>query len=79
VCDFAGLPRVNATAVAQADLAALVDAAYPTFGAKTGWRMDGEYAPMAAGVRERLEAFFAPYNRALFEYLGVPPFEGWRA
>jgi hypothetical protein len=78
VCAFAGLPRINATAVSAGDLAALVDAAYPTFGAKTGWRMDGEYAPMDARVKAQLEEFFAPHNRALFEFLGVPPFEGWR-
>jgi hypothetical protein len=79
VCDFAGLPRLNASALAGADLAALVDAAYPTFGAKTGWRMDGEYEPMEPAVREQLRELYAPHNRALFEYLGVPPFEGWDA
>ncbi len=76
VCDFAGLQRINVTAFPQgseAAVAALLDAAYPGF-ERTGWRLNAQYEPLGQELKQQLSDFFAPFNRALFEYLGrVPP------
>jgi len=72
VSDWAGLPRANASAIpggAPAALAAIVGALYPAFG-RTGWALDAAYAPLEPALRARLDAFFEPHSRALFEYLG---------
>lgn len=41
---------------------------YPKF-EETGWRAQSEHRPPPAVVQE-LQRFFAPYNRALYAYLG---------
>ena len=84
LCDFAALPRANVSALfapgggaaargaSPADdalNATFIDTAYPKF-ERSGWRLDGNYGPMDPALEGRLRAFFAPYNAALFEYLG---------
>ena len=44
---------------------------YPVFARTTGWRAAGDYPSLSQGARNALSAFFAPYNAALYEYLGV--------
>jgi hypothetical protein len=34
-------------------------------------RFEGDYVPMEKATRRRLEGFFEPHNRRLYEYLGV--------
>lgn len=73
VCRFLSLPRINVTAFPmppEAAVARLLESVYPQFGPRTGWRLDGDYDPLAEPLRARLAGFFEPYNRALFEYLG---------
>lgn len=72
VCEFLGIARINVTAFPmhhEAAIASLLESVYPQFGPRTGWKLDGEYEPMEGEVKAQLKAFFAPYNRALFEYL----------
>lgn len=69
LCDFIGLPRLDVSDVTSDDVSAALDAAYPAFG-RTGWRLDGGYAKMDDKTRAHLTAFYAPHNRALYEYLG---------
>jgi hypothetical protein len=73
LCDFLRLPRLDVSAAAAgraAGVEAALEAAYPNFGLRTGWRLDGDYEPMSAELRSTLAEFYAPYNRALEEYLG---------
>ncbi len=70
LCDFAGLPRLNLTGVGEKEVGRALDTLYPQF-SKTGWRMEGGYEPMSKEARALLQDFYAPYNRALYEFLGV--------
>lgn len=69
----AAAARAGTAAPAVADIPALIseliDTAYPKF-ERSGWRLDGDYPPMDPAIEARLRAFYAPYNAALFEYLG---------
>ena len=51
-------------------LATIIDSIYPKF-ERSGWRLDGDYPPMDPAIDAQLRAFFAPYNSALYEYLGT--------
>ncbi|MHB8174427.1 MAG: sulfotransferase domain-containing protein [Nitrospirota bacterium] len=62
----------------KVDTAAAVSAAMEFLGLKPCevqtdkiYNSGGEYPPMKLETRERLEEFFAPYNRELSDYLGV--------
>ncbi len=73
LCRFLGLPRINVTAAhpapPEAAVAQLLETVYPQFGPRTGWRLEGDYEPMAPALRSRLQEYFAPFNRALRAYL----------
>ena len=43
---------------------------FPVFERNTGWRLHGDYEPMAAKPRERLREYFHPFNEMLFDFLG---------
>ena len=43
---------------------------HPSFEARTGWKIDGGYAPMPADLRKHLAEFYAPFNKMLFEMVG---------
>ena len=43
---------------------------FANFERSTGWRLTGEYEPMAPALQSRLRNYFAPLNRRLFDYLG---------
>ena len=71
VCHFLSLPRINVTSLPEKDaIERLLQFAYPQFGPRTGWRLEGEYDKMPPQVAEKLKQFFQPYNSALFRYLG---------
>ena len=84
LCDFLRLPRVDVSGAAAAGDAgggggggpgesgveAALEVAFPNFGARTGWRLSGRYAPPPPETRALLAEFYAPHNRALYEYLG---------
>jgi hypothetical protein len=40
------------------------------FEINTGWRFKSDYEPMQSEVQSRLEEYFAPLNRRLFDFLG---------
>ena len=62
--------------ISEAVVKARFDALYPSFEKVTGWRMKGDYGPMDAALERQLVAFFAPYNAALYRYLGADL--GWK-
>ncbi len=68
LCHFLALPRINVTSSADS-VAQLLEAVYPQFGPRTGWRLDGDYQTMEPALSAKLRAFFAPYTRALLAYL----------
>ena len=71
VCAFAGLPLVNVTAFPDgidATIKTVIDTVFPAF-ERTGWKQNEKYPPLDAGLRKKLQAFFKPFNAALFEYL----------
>ena len=73
VCAFAGLPRVNITAFPDgidATIKTVIDAVFPAF-ERTGWKQNEKYPPLDAPLRRKLDAFFKPFNAALFEYLAL--------
>ena len=85
ICDFLRLPRIDVSGAAARDgdgdgggdgeggvtgVERALDAAFPSFGARTGWRLSGGYAPMSREERALLDDFYAPHNRALAAYLG---------
>lgn len=71
ICDFLSLPRIEITKeIEEKGVERAFEAAYPQFGLRTGWQLQGDYEPMSEPVKSLLTAFFTPYNRALYEYLG---------
>ena len=72
----AGLPRLALGANASAEAPARFEALYPAFAETTGWRAKGEYEDMPPEEERLLAAFYAPYNEALYRYLGVDL--GWQ-
>ena len=75
----AGVPKVNFLPLHTAD--ALFKKRYPDFETISGWSHRGnshstdETIPFA--LKQKLEEFFRPYNKKLFEFLQIPPFHGW--
>jgi hypothetical protein len=71
ICDFLSLPRIEITNdIEEKGVESAFEAAYPQFGLRTGWQLQGDYEPMSEPIKSLLTAFFTPYNRALYEYLG---------
>jgi hypothetical protein len=71
LCDFLSLPRIEITKeIEEKGVERAFEAAYPQFGLRTGWQLQGDYEPMNESIKSLLTSFFTPYNRALYEYLG---------
>ena len=72
VTSFVGLPPLDLLATNASEGAAERFAAmYPAFGASTGWQLKGDYEALPPDEDRLIRAFYAPYNEALFRYLGV--------
>lgn len=81
---FAGIPEMKALDLKQAltheDLSKLFNKYYPDFEAVTGWSHDElkfQELTLSDTLRKQLDDFFRPYNRQLFEFLKIPPYDGW--
>mmetsp|Transcript_5803 Transcript_5803/g.13434 ORF Transcript_5803/g.13434 Transcript_5803/m.13434 type:complete len:210 (-) Transcript_5803:97-726(-) len=53
-----------------ADLGRIFDKWYPSFEARTGWKIDGGYDPMPTEIRKHLAEFYKPFNEMLFGMVG---------
>ena len=73
VVKWLGLPAVPEGA-AWADepaMDALFDSLFPSFESNTGWHLHSTYEPLPADTRRKLQQFYEPLNRQLFDYLGT--------
>jgi hypothetical protein len=79
VLRFLGLPETDLSRHSEADIQAEFKRRYPDFEAITGWAAHGsDHHEIPPDVRVALEDFFRPYNRRLFDLLGVEPFDHWK-
>ena len=47
---------------------------YPTFEGRTGWKMEGNYAPLPDAVAAQLREFYRPFNAMLPRMLNQDDF-----
>lgn len=79
VFKHAGLPDFDLSGVTPHQARELFNSHYPDFETISGWTHAGKHAEynMPRDLREFLTEFFRPFNRRLFDLLGVKPFDGW--
>lgn len=55
----------------------MIDAQFPGFESRTGWRLKSEYDPIPDSLRRDLQDFFRPFNSLFFQLIGRT-FEEWK-